>query len=97
MMAHWCVVIACALFGIGLGTVLFRRNFLGIALGGLVAGTGMVLALAAIAREAAQPADGILLAIFILVFQLAATVGAVSVLHRRYVLGAPIDSTEEGL
>jgi len=97
MMSQACVGLACALFGIGLGTMLYRRNFLGIAMGGMVAGAGLTLALAAVAQGASQPADGILLAVFILVFQLAATVGTAAVLHRRYVLGSPIDSTEEDL
>ncbi len=97
MMAQVCVALACALFGIGLGTMLYRRNFIGIAMGGMVAGFGLVLALAAVAQATAQPADGILLAVMILVFQLAATVSAVAVLHRRHVLGAPIDITQEDL
>jgi hypothetical protein len=82
---------------VGLGTTLYRRNFLGIAMGGMVASAGLVLALAAVAPTTAHSADGALLAAMILVFQLAAAVAAAAVLHRRHVLGAPIDSTEEDL
>lgn len=96
-MIHLCVGLACALFGIGLGTTLFRRNFIGIAMGGMVSCAGLVLALAAVAPSTSMPSDGILLAITILIFQLAASAGIVAILHRRHSLGAPIDSTEEDL
>lgn len=83
--------LAGILFGIGIGTILYRRNLLGILMGSLVSGGGLVLLFAAFFLRSRESGDGVLFAICLLAVQFLSLIVGAGIVFRRHLQGQGLE------
>ena len=79
------------LFGIGIGTSLYRKNLLGILMGSIVSGGGLVLLFTAFFLQSPHTSDGMLFAICLLGTQFLGLVVGAGIVFRRHMQGRGLE------